>query len=416
MAAAVLSNINNGYGIKKISQEYIVKGHHVERKYSISLSTPHSEQRRFRNSHWTRSCYDKTFTSILRSKKENGHHGNLLKCRAETEYATIAPNEETTYTVKEEEEELSRATLIWRAAKLPMYTVALIPVTVGTAAAYWQTGIFSFARYLAILASYVIVIAWVNLSNDVYDFDTGADVNKKESVVNLFGGRTVINIVAWSLLALGFGGLSWVAVAAGSLRSISFLAFAVFCFYLYQCPPFRLSYYGVGEPLLFVAFGPLSTIPFYLLNSGASELPISGTVGWASVLVGLTTSLILFCSHFHQIDDDKAVGKISPLVRLGTEAGSEVVKVSIIGLYSLLLGLGITQALPLASVILGVMTLPLGNLVVSFVKKNHKDKSKIFMGKYYSVRLHTVFGAALAAGLVAARMFSGQPLPPPLVV
>lgn len=24
-------------------------------------------------------------------------------------------------------------------------------------------------------------------SNDVYDFDTGADKNKKESVVNLFG-------------------------------------------------------------------------------------------------------------------------------------------------------------------------------------------------------------------------------------
>ncbi|PIN10215.1 1,4-dihydroxy-2-naphthoate polyprenyltransferase [Handroanthus impetiginosus] len=411
MAASILSNVGNGYGIKKISREYTVKGHHVERKHSISLSTPHAEQRRFRNNNWTQRCHDKTFTSILSSKKENRHLGNLLKCRAATDYAIdekiVAPNEEKAL---KEEEEIPRSTLIWRAAKLPMYTVSVIPVAVGTAAAYWQTGVFSLGRFLANLACNCLVLAWVNLSNDVYDYDTGADVNKKESVVNLFGGRTLINIIAWQILVVGFAGLSWLAVTAGSLRALSYLAFATFGFYLYQCPPFRLSYYGVGEPLLFFAFGPLSTIPFYLLSSkAASNLPISSTVVWSSVLIGLITSIILFCSHFHQIEDDKAVGKMSPLVRLGTKTGSEVVKWSVIGLYSILLTMGITQALPLASVILCSLTLPMANLVVDFVQKNHQDKTKIFMSKYYCVRLHTIFGTALAAGLVLARMFSGQP-------
>ncbi|KAL2254437.1 UNVERIFIED_CONTAM: 2-carboxy-1,4-naphthoquinone phytyltransferase, chloroplastic [Sesamum indicum] len=98
-------------------------------------------------------------------------------------------------------------------------------------------------------------------------------------------------------------------------------------------------------------------------------------------------------------------------VRLGTEKGSLVVKWSIIGLYSLLLALGFTQTLPFTSVLLSALTLPMGNLVVSFVQKNHTDKRKIFMGKYYCVRLHTIFGVALAAGLVVARMFAKQPLP-----
>lgn len=40
-----------------------------------------------------------------------------------------------------------------------------------------------------------------------------------------------------------------------------------------------------------------------------------------------------------------------------------------------------------------------------------KDKAKIFMAKYYCVRFHTAFGAALAAGLVAARMFARKQLP-----
>lgn len=34
-----------------------------------------------------------------------------------------------------------------------------------------------------------------------------------------------------------------------------------------------------------------------------------------------------------------------------------------------------------------------------------QDKQKIFMAKYFCVRLHSLFGTALAAGLVVSRMF-----------
>ncbi|KAL8061786.1 hypothetical protein ABFX02_02G106800 [Erythranthe guttata] len=411
-ASFALLKVNSGYGIKKINQVHLVSGPRVDRKHSIFSCIPHGEQtqRRFRSYSWTRTtkgCHNKAFTTTMLSSIQENYAvtGNLHA-------DDVTPEDET----KTIDDDVSRATLIWRAAKLPMYTVALIPVTVGTAAAYWQTGLYSSARYFKILASYVLVIVWLNLSNDVYDFDTGVDVNKKESVINLFGSRTGINIIAWLILVLGFLGLAWVAVEARNPRSMILLASAVFCFFLYQCPPFRLSYYGVGEPLLFVAFGPLSTIAFYLLHSIKGELPITSTIVWSSVLVGLTTSLILFCSHFHQIKDDKAVGKMSPLVRLGTDTGSKVVKFAVVGLYSIILVLGFTQNLPLASVILCAMTLPMGNLVVSFVEKNHMDKTKIFMGKYFCVRLHTVFGAALAAGLVVARKFAVQQLPHAIVL
>ncbi|KAL0422406.1 UNVERIFIED_CONTAM: 2-carboxy-1,4-naphthoquinone phytyltransferase, chloroplastic [Sesamum latifolium] len=142
-----------------------------------------------------------------------------------------------------------------------------------------------------------------------------------------------------------------------------------------------------ASPYSFISFGPFSAIPFYLLHSITRELPLSSTVIWASVLVGLATSLILFCSHFRQIEDDKAVRKMSPLVRL--KKGSLVVKWYIIGLYSLLLALGFTQTLPFPTF----------------------DKRKLFFGKYYCVRLHAIFGVALAAGFVVARMFTKQPLP-----
>ncbi|CAL5365069.1 unnamed protein product [Camellia sinensis] len=54
------------------------------------------------------------------------------------------------------------------------------------------------------------------------------------------------------------------------------------------------------------------------------------------------------------------------------------------------------------------LTLPVGKLVVNYVEQNHKDKMKIFMAKYYCVRLHALFDAALAAGLVAAKTIAGK--------
>ncbi|XP_008804768.2 2-carboxy-1,4-naphthoquinone phytyltransferase, chloroplastic isoform X2 [Phoenix dactylifera] len=306
-------------------------------------------------------------------------------------------------------DEISRATLLWRAAKLPIYSVALVPLTVGSAAAYLQTGLFFAKHYFVILSASMLVITWLNLSNDVYDFDTGADRHKKESVVNIIGSRTVTQYAANISLALGFMGLIWASIEAGDVRSILLVAYAILCGYVYQCPPFRLSYQGLGEPLCFAAFGPFATTAFYFTNrskyltSGLSHLPLTGTVLSASVLVGLTTTFILFCSHFHQIDGDRAVGKMSPLVRIGTRAGSKVVRFGIVSLYFLLLAFGLCKTLPLTCVFLCALTLPVGKIVVDYVEENHNDNNKIFMAKYYCVRLHALFGIALALGLWLAR-------------
>ena len=87
----------------------------------------------------------------------------------------------------------------------------------------------------------------------------------------------------------------------------------------------------MGEPLCFAAFGPLAVPAFFLalLPSSPYRTLVGPTVWWASVLVGITTAIILFCSHFHQLEDDRAIGKMSPVVRLGTTA--RAVQVSELG-------------------------------------------------------------------------------------
>ncbi|KAJ0254589.1 2-carboxy-1,4-naphthoquinone phytyltransferase [Hirschfeldia incana] len=304
-----------------------------------------------------------------------------------------------------QEEEIPKATLIWRAVKLPIYSVALVPLTVGASAAYLETGLVLVRRYVTLMLSSVLIITWLNLSNDVYDFDTGADENKKESVVNMVGSRAGTFAAAVTSLVLGVSGLIWISWSASNVRAILLLASAILCGYVYQCPPFRLSYQGLGEPLCFAAFGPFATTAFYLLLGGSNEmryLPLNSRVFSSSLLVGFTTSLILFCSHFHQVEGDLAVRKFSPLVRLGTEKGAYVVRWAIRLLYLMLLVLGLTKILPVTCT-LCFLTLPIGNLVSTYVEKHHKENEKIFMAKYYCVRLHALFGAALSLGLVLAR-------------
>ncbi|XP_041011669.1 2-carboxy-1,4-naphthoquinone phytyltransferase, chloroplastic [Juglans microcarpa x Juglans regia] len=395
--AAAFCNLNPGSGLKKLNECFLHQSY-MTRYYLDSE----------RSSYFLcngRKLLHSTYRRQLEVRK--GH---------QSQWVYLVSKSDSSGTCNEEEKEdgVSRATLIWRAVKLPMYSVALVPLTVGSAAAYFQTGICSARRFFVLLASSVLVITWLNLSNDVYDFDTGADKNKKESVVNLVGIRTGTLIAAYSLLALGFVGLTWASMEAGSIRSIMLLACSIICGYIYQSPPFRLSYQGLGEPLCFAAFGPFASTAFYLLQGSTrkmNHLPISGTILSASILVGITTTLILFCSHFHQVEGDKAVGKMSPLVRLGTRRGSKAVKVAVIALYVLAFALGLIKALPLTSILLCAFTLPMGKVFVKYVEDNHKDNQKIFMAKYYCVRFHALFGAALAAGLVVARMIGERYVP-----
>ncbi|EFJ37116.1 hypothetical protein SELMODRAFT_67325, partial [Selaginella moellendorffii] len=281
-----------------------------------------------------------------------------------------------------------------------IYSVALIPLSVGSATAFLESGAFDGGQYSLLLVSSVLVITWLNLSNDAFDADTGVDKNKKESVVNITGSQRGVLLASVACLAFGCAGLLRAALVASDIRVASLLAAAISCGYIYQCPPFRLSYKGLGEPLCFLAFGPFATTAFYLSQSHKAILPLTPTLWGASALVGITTTLILLCSHFHQIEDDKAVGKISPLVRLGTENGSKVVTFLVTGLYTGLCALAALKALPLPCAALCLLTLPVGKMVVDFVSSNHHDKKKIFLAKYFCVRLHIAFGSALVLGML----------------
>ncbi|MEO1179864.1 MAG: 2-carboxy-1,4-naphthoquinone phytyltransferase, partial [Cyanobacteria bacterium J06636_28] len=101
---------------------------------------------------------------------------------------------------------LPRKSLWLAAIKPPMYSVAVIPILVGSLLAWLETGRLD-GRILGIfLISAVLLLVWENLSNDVYDADTGIDKNKHHSLVNLTKNQPLIFWLGNISLLLGVMG------------------------------------------------------------------------------------------------------------------------------------------------------------------------------------------------------------------
>lgn len=292
-----------------------------------------------------------------------------------------------------------RHALLRAAVKAPMYSVGLAPILVSAAAAYIESGAVDLGRTALFCVAAVCIIAWLNLSNDVFDSATGVDKTKPESVVNLLGGnRKAVFLAATAFLATGVL-LLFSRLPPTNPAVAKMLYAAICCGYLYQGPPFRWSYLGLGEPLCFLAFGPLATNAFYLAQSPAGQALTPMALA-LSVLVGLTTTVILFCAHFHQLHGDLAHGKMSPVVRLGMAQSTQVLKFAVGLVYVATAALSLLGVLPFTVLTSVVVVYGLAAEVVKMAEAHPESTPALRQLKMLATRWHIGFSAMLVLGLL----------------
>ncbi len=282
---------------------------------------------------------------------------------------------------------------LWLAAiKPPMYSVAIMPIWVGTAVAFAETKSFNLVVFSTFMAAAIFILAWENITNDVFDSETGIDQNKHHSLVNLTGNKLLIFWLGNLCLVSGLLGIIAIAIWQQDFTVIGLILLCCALGYTYQGPPFRLGYKGLGEILCFFAFGPLAIAAAYYSQTATWSI----TSLAASVIVGIVTSLILFCSHFHQVKDDIAAGKRSPVVRLGTAKSSQVLYWFTGSIYPLILLFVFLQVFPVWT-LLSWLSLPFAVQLCRHVQKNHHLPEKVSNCKFIAVNLH--FSCCLLFGL-----------------
>jgi 1,4-dihydroxy-2-naphthoate phytyltransferase len=289
-----------------------------------------------------------------------------------------------------------------------MYAVAVMPVLLAGA---WRWGRGEPVRpeqLLMFLLAAVLLLAWENLANDVFDAETGVDtLGKPHSLVQLTGRRGRVAALANGCLLLGLGLMALVAWRS-SPQVLTLVLACCGLGYLYQGPPFRLGYRGLGEPLCWLAFGPLATAAGLLAVAPASAE--AAGIPWRQALElgsgpALATTLVLFCSHFHQVEEDAANGKRSPVVQLGTAAAAALVPWFVAAALALQWAPVLLGHWPLTA-LLGALGLPPARQLIALLGAHHLRPERISGSKFLALRFQALNGLGLAAGLALSRWWS----------
>lgn len=216
---------------------------------------------------------------------------------------------------------VSRWLVLSRAAVLPMtLTAGLVAglLAVGDGASW---GLY----FLALLG---ITLAHVsnNLMNDLFDVEVGSDTSSYPRALYaphpVLSGMTTKRGLAVSALLVNVVDLA-IGLYLFTRRGWPVLAFAVGGFFLsaaYTAPPFRLKKRGLGEPDVFVVWGPLMV--------GGTYYSAVGSIPWsvlaASVPYGLLCTAVLMGKHIDKIPYDEPIGIRTLPVMLGEAAARRV--------------------------------------------------------------------------------------------
>jgi 2-carboxy-1,4-naphthoquinone phytyltransferase len=284
---------------------------------------------------------------------------------------------------------------LWLAAlKPPMYSVAVMPIMAGSALAYAESGVFRSLSFFTFLISAVLLLVWENLCNDVFDADTGIDRNKHHSLVNMTQNRSLIFGLANLCGIAGVGGIVSIALGQSDWTVLGLVLGCCALGYVYQGPPFRLGYQGLGEPLCVVSFA-LGVAAAYYAQVQAFSLAC-----WVvAFVIGMTTMLVLFCSHFHQGEDDLAAGKRSPIVRLGTLRAAQLVPWFCGSIFASILVAIVWGWLPLGGLLV-LLSVPFALKLCRHLLRHHDQPDAIKNAKFVAIAFHSTSGLLLCLGFL----------------
>ena len=291
---------------------------------------------------------------------------------------------------------------LWKKAiKWPLYSVAILPVLITGAYLLNQYEEVKIYNLISFTLAAILILLWENLTNDLFDAETGIDQFKFHSIVNLIQNRKIISIIAYTSLIIGLSIISVISIST-SITILILVGACCLLGYLYQGPPFRFGYQGLGEPLCWLAFGPFA-YSAVLIALNPSNIYFEDIPWKDSLLLGsgpsLATTLVLFCSHFHQIIEDKKHGKNSPLVRLGAKKGSQFVPWIIFIIYIFQLLTIFNGFIPVFC-ILYLISFPQAIRLINLLKYSYRNPSAIKNSKFVAIKFQTLNGVGLITGLI----------------
>ena len=207
-----------------------------------------------------------------------------------------------------------------RASRLPFLTGSLLPVAAATALAYLTDHAWNFLLFGLTALGVAALQVGANLINDYYD-SFGSDPLNRNFTPFSGGSRVIqdgrmspgqVKTMAYLMFSLGVGcglvlifqGRPWVAV-------IGLLGLGAALFY--SASPVQIMSLGLGEFMIFLAFGPLLTLGAYYVQTGK----FSSLGAAVSLPLAFLITAIIWINEFPDMEADLAAAKHHLVARLG---------------------------------------------------------------------------------------------------
>jgi len=185
----------------------------------------------------------------------------------------------------------------------------------------------------------VVAHAANNMINDYFDLEGGVDTD--EYVRALYAPHPILSgwvtkrQLATAILianAIDLAILLYLMTQRGPAVAL-FAAGGLFVSVFYVAPPIRLKWHGLGEPGVFVVWGPLMVVGTFFVATGQ----IPGWVWIASLPYAILVTTVLFGKHIDKIEADKLKGVRTMPVILGERRARLVAQALMIAFYPIVL-------------------------------------------------------------------------------
>src|SRR6185369_16213214 len=186
----------------------------------------------------------------------------------------------------------------------------------------------------------VVAHAANNMINDYFDLEGGIDtddyVRAQYAPHPILSGWVTKRQLATAILvanAVDLGIMLFLTAARGPLV-IAFALAGLFISVFYVAPPIRLKHHGLGEPGVFIVWGPLMTVGTFFVATG--EIPAWTWI--ASLPYAILVTTVLFGKHIDKIEADTKKGVRTLPVILGESRARAVARWLMIAFYPIVVG------------------------------------------------------------------------------